>query len=197
MKYFSTFLLMMYALGCGGCQDSTGDLALNDSSSSNEEVHNPITWDECGHQIGEHPCNFTLNDQNGDSFSLYDHYGKVIVIDFSTMWCYYCRVAAAAAQNMQNQYGDQGLLYITILVEDAYGGEVDEREAAEWADEHGITTSPVLVGDRSFVDSTATTGYPITGWPTVVIIDKEMVLSNGINGWSEQIVTGWIENELQ
>ena len=35
---------------------------------------------------------------------------------------------------------------------------------------------PVLGSDRNMIDYSAKTGYPITSWPTLVVIDKQMVL---------------------
>ena len=40
------------------------------------------------------------------------------------------------------------------------------------------------------------TGYPISAWPTFVVIDREMVLTNGLNGWSESIVFDWVDEAL-
>ena len=54
----------------------------------------------------------------------------------------------------------------------------------------------VLLGDRSLVDLTAETGYPVSGWPTLVVIDQEMVLQHGINGWNEATVRGWVQGLL-
>ena len=33
---------------------------------------------------------------------------------------------------------------------------------------------------------------PITSWPTLVVIDQNMVLQYGINGWNEATVSGWV-----
>jgi hypothetical protein len=57
--------------------------------------------------------------------------------------------------------------------------------------------APVLGGDRSFIDMSATTGYPITGWPTIVVINQKMVLKRGISGWSEQAIMAWVDELLQ
>ena len=200
MKYLSFFILILTFLGCS-CQNSDEPLAsdeeYSDSDDSSLDDQDFVTWEDCSHMVGDHPCDFTLKDQNGDDFSLYDNYGSVIVLDFSTMWCYYCKVAASTVQSVQDTYNSQGFLYVTILIEDASGDTVEQDEVTQWADAYGITTAPVLVGDRSMVDVTATTGYPITGWPTMVVINREMVLSHGINGWSEEAIISWIEEELQ
>jgi len=36
-------------------------------------------------------------------------------------------------------------------------------------------------------------GYPITGWPTIVIIDRTMKIDQGMNGFSESMIQTWVE----
>ena len=194
MSYLSRFLFfsVLFLTGCTCLSSCSSNEDAGDSSVVNEN----ITWSECGQKVGEHPCNFTLKDHNGDDFSLYDHYGDVIVLDFSTMWCGFCKLAAETSQEHQDTYDSQGFKYVTILIEDSQGGSVSRNEASQWADEYGITTAPVLIGDRSLIDSSAESGYPITGWPTFAIINRDMVLISGISGWSEESIVQAIESSL-
>ena len=37
------------------------------------EEPSPITWESCSHNIGDHPCDFTLVDQNGNDWNLYEN----------------------------------------------------------------------------------------------------------------------------
>ena len=55
---------------------------------------------------------------------------------------------------------------------------------------------PVLGSDRSMIDYSAKTGYPITSWPTLVVIDKEMVLKHGLNGWNGAAIDAWVSSLL-
>jgi len=187
-------LLFISILSCGCDNEVPDDNVSYDSDIEEEE--SPITWTECGHQIGENPCDFSLVDSNGNTFNLYENYGDVLLIDFSTMWCYYCQVAGTHAQRMQDQYGQYGFQYVTVLIEDNYGNTVEQSDLEYWADTFEITTAPVLAGDRSLVDLTAENGYPISGWPTFVLINREMVLEYGVNGWSEELVTSWVESTV-
>ena len=54
-------------------------------------------------------------------FDCMRHYGKVIVLDFSTMWCGYCQVLAGETQDMQDKYGPEGFVYVTVLFENMRG----------------------------------------------------------------------------
>ena len=40
------------------------------------EDTNPITWSDCSYQSGDHPCDFTLKDQNNEDWNLYSQYGN-------------------------------------------------------------------------------------------------------------------------
>jgi hypothetical protein len=188
-------LLFLSLTSCGYLSSCTGAGDKPEDSSTVENNDN-IDWEECGQRVGEHPCNFSLKDKDGNTFSLYDYYGDVIVLDFSTMWCGYCGVAAQTVQEHQDKHGPAGFQYVTVLIEDYQGSSVSEAEAKIWADTYGITSAPVLVGDRSLIDPTAVSGYPITGWPTFVIINRDMVITSGISGWSEQALALAIESSL-
>ena len=60
------------------------------------------------------------------------------------------------------------------------------------------TEALVLAGSRDMIDTTEPLedGYPITSWPTIVVIDRSMVLQHGLNGWSQSAIQGWVEGLL-
>jgi hypothetical protein len=55
---------------------------------------------------------------------------------------------------------------------------------------------PVLGGDRGMIDYSAKEGYPIMSWPTLVVIDREMVLKHGLNGWNGAAIDAWVSGLL-
>ena len=167
------------ALACSACSPSKVEVEF--PGDTGEAVPSPITWEECSQNMGDHPCNLSLKDQNGNDFSLYDHYGKVIVLDFSAEWCPPCQAAAAEVQATQNAHDN--LLYVTILIETNEGRAPTPEDCGEWADEYGITTAPVLAGNRGVLDHTATYGWPLTSWPTFFFITDEMILHTSLKGF--------------
>tara|TARA_R100000008_G_scaffold50711_1_gene30344 strand:+ start:228 stop:875 length:648 start_codon:yes stop_codon:yes gene_type:complete len=155
-----------------------------------------VTWEECSQKPGDHPCNFTLMDQHGDMVELYDHHGKIIIVDLSSIWCVVCNNIAAKGEEFVADYGAENVVWLTILVDGGtWGVPPTLEEIQHWAAVYGLT-GPVLLGDRSLVDLTAETGYPVSGWPTLVVIDQEMVLQHGINGWNESTIRGWVQGLL-
>ena len=154
-----------------------------------------VTWEECGHNIDENPCNFTLMDQHGDEVELYDYHGKVIVVDFSTMWCAVCVNIAAEGDALVAKYGEENVIWLTVLIDNAAGRPPTLEDLQNWVAMANIKV-PVLAGDRTLIDPSANTGYPITSWPTLVVINQEMVLKHGIGGWNKQAIDTWVAGLL-
>ena len=153
-----------------------------------------MTWEECGYQQGEHMCDFTLKDQNGDDFSLYDHIGRPIILDYSTMWCGYCQVAAYEVSAIQDAYSDYDLLYVTILVEDTAGNPADETDCENWSGLFGIIDPPVLAGSRDLLDSNGVSGVQIAGRPSFLFLTDEMVIHSTLRGYSSAGIEQGIQN---
>jgi thiol-disulfide isomerase/thioredoxin len=134
-------------------------------------------------------------DQHEETVELYQHHNKVIVVDFSAMWCGVCRNIAAKGDEFIATYGEENFIWLTVLIDDSSGNPPDLADLQTWATTYGIE-APVLAGNRDMIDVSGETGYPITSWPTLVVIDRSMVLQYGINGWNETTISGWVESLL-
>jgi thiol-disulfide isomerase/thioredoxin len=181
-------LLSVFLIGLISCKPA--ELTIEEDIVDEPDK---ITWSECSYQIGDHACNLEFEDQNGDLFSLYDYIGQPVILDFSTMWCGYCQVAAAEVPAVQSKYNSEGLVYVTILVEDQSGNPATVENCSDWASLFGIVDSPVLAGDRSVIDPSGQTGVALSGWPTFLFIDRDMRVSSGLRGYSSQA----LDQEIQ
>ena len=155
-------------------------------------VESPIHWDECSYRIGEHICNIELVDSNGNQFKLYEHYGRPIVIDLATVWCGICSATAHEGENFMANYAEEDLLWVTILVENREGESPNAVDMAEWLALTNTHNSVLLYGSRDLIDPAAENGFPISGWPTYVIIDQDLQIYHGFAGWSKE----YLENKL-
>jgi len=156
-----------------------------------------INADDCDQlEIGSDACNMVLYDHNEEVWQLYKHEGKVILLDFSTVWCGPCQWAGHYAQPLQDEYGDD-FLFVTILIDGAISGVPPTKEEVdEWVSVHNITTSPVLYGDRTLLDQTGAEGYRIGGYPTYVFLDKNLQIHVGTVGFNELYIRSVIEELL-
>ena len=166
-----------------------------------------IPDDDCQQiDIGDKACNFRLTDQNGDTWDLYEHEGDVVLLDFSTVWCYPCQVAGHHTQTIQDQYQSEGFQFVTVLLEGSTAGEVPtDLEVDTWVTEHGVTTAPVLEGSKEkmidpqtpgAVDVPGETGYLLNAYPTYIYIGRDLKFYAGHVGFSEDYIKQKIEEGL-
>ena len=191
------FILTLLLLGC------PATLKVDESTDSNKSVEESIPTefgiinsedcDQIG--IGSSVCNMVLYDQNKDVWQLYDHAGKIIILDFSTVWCGPCQSAGYYTQPIQDDYSED-LVFVTVLVDGATGDPPVEEEINEWVATHNVTTAPVLYGDRSLMDPTGATGYLTGGFPTYVFIDRDLKIHIGAVGFNESYVRSIIDGLL-
>ena len=145
----------------------------------------PITWKKCGQSVGLHPCNFTLKNQEGNDWTLYDSYGTPILVEFSAEWCYWCHEASASIAQLKKIYNFK---HVTILLESRTGKPADQRLAKKWADLYN-SSEPVLYGwDADF-------GWPFEGLPSFYMISDKMLITQKIDGWHPRVIEHFIKEE--
>lgn len=103
---------------------------------------------------------FALKTMKGKTFRLSDHRGKVVVINFWATWCPPCRSEIPDFIELQNELGDNGLLFVGVSL-DRGGFEV----VRPFAEQMGINY-PLVVDD-----GTVTNKYGnVPGLPTTFVV---------------------------
>jgi len=159
-------------------------------------VYGVYAADDCSQREGDKICNLVLPDHLLNTWELYDHEGDIIMLDFSAMWCSPCREAAKLSQSLQDEYGSYGVQIVTVLLADTENNDPDIVDAQAWIDQYGITTATVLLGSSDLIGSPDKGGYPINAYPTFVFIDRELVLYDGIYGYSETYIKERLEEMI-
>tara|TARA_R110001583_G_scaffold31899_3_gene108806 strand:+ start:6819 stop:7400 length:582 start_codon:yes stop_codon:yes gene_type:complete len=181
------------------CQPGKIDVTNEAGSNISKEDLSPITWTDCSSNEGDHPCDFTLKDHLGNDVNLYELYGKPIVVDFSTMWCYYCQMAGYDVKEIADLYSDEELIYITVLIENFGGSKPEQTDLAEWADHFGLgdVSTPVLSGEEQMMVASKEDGWYAEAWPTFYFIDDEMRTKMYLRGWSAASINAGVESIIQ
>ena len=123
-----------------------------------------------GLEAGEIAPDMRLVDQFGNEVSLWQFYGDLIVLDFSTMWCAPCAELAEGVTETWEEFEGEGFQYLTILSQDVYSNVPDVEDLDSWATDHAIT-APVLSDDGTYTDVVIPPGQ---SFPRLLLIDRDM-----------------------
>ena len=111
-------------------------------------------------EAGNDAPGFSLPGIDGNTVSLSDFKGKVIILDFFASWCPPCRQEIPDFIELQKAYSDKGFSMIGVAL-------VSAKEAKDFAGQIGINY-PVLVDDGKVSNVYG----PIRSIPTTFILDK-------------------------
>ena len=145
-------------------------------------------------QLGQPAVNIQGIDANGNPMELAQFKGKVILLDISAMWCFFCKQDAAPIQYLYQAYGPKGLAVVTCLTEDANGAAVTQAGLRQWTSTYHLTL-PVMNDTSGTGGGVAETSYvQVTGgFPTLVLIDKQFNVQYLNGGLDPAAVTAKIQ----
>ena len=190
INFVTLMLLSLFA-----CSDGKGVATLVGTEPDTAEIVDPITWNECGHETGQHPCNFTFLNQHGEEVSLYDYHGKPVLIDMSTMWCSYCAVAAIELTAVKREYENIGLETLILLFENGNREQPHQEDLEYWADMAG-TQDNVLSTSTDILNADKDLGWNLAGWPTFYVVDEYMVVRGSLTGFHPEMIRDLVEDSL-
>ena len=116
-------------------------------------------------QAGFAAPDFSLETRDGETVSLSELRGQVVLVNFWATWCPPCRAEMPAIQQVYDQYSDQGF---TVLAVDVSEGDA---QVTAFADERGLTF-PILM-DR---DGAVSIRYQVRAMPSTFFIDQAGVI---------------------
>jgi len=110
--------------------------------------------------------NFTLVDLEGNTFTLSDFSGKVVVIDFMATWCGPCRQQIPQYSAIWENYKDQVVL-ISISID-----PLSDSEQTLQSFKENFDAPWIWARDTENISVV----YEISSIPTTVIIDKQGII---------------------
>jgi peroxiredoxin len=147
-------------------------------SSSRSDLNFSAQTATTGTEIDSIATNFTARDQNGDSVSLYDYHGKVVLVDFTADWCADCRAKAETAEEFYQKFKNKGFMSILIVI---------DGSASTWANTYKLTF-PVLEDNSQVIYSL----YRKTSIPLPHVLDRNATIRYKKEGWIKAEVENMI-----
>lgn len=171
LKKTAVFLISLFILlsACNKTDQTANSSAAPSASTSvaessaREPVPNPLVPD------------FELTDSNGNTVSLSDYAGKVVVLNFWASWCPPCRAEMPDFDKLHTEL-TQSDDTVLLMINQTYGRETKESADAFYAENQFSFPHYYDEGE---------VGYQIFGvqsLPTTVVIDAEQRLSGYVLG---------------
>ena len=151
--------LLALSLIFGGCAVDAG-------------TYDPATCEE-GNDPGDCSQDFTLPDGDQLEWTLSEHLGKVVVVQFGQMWCTQCRRAAVDMGEITGEEDPDTFQVFAVYFEDGSGESVETDEVAAYVEEYELDAFPVLADEDGSVE--AVWGYN-NGRPNVFVVDAEGIV---------------------
>lgn len=117
---------------------------------------------------------FTLTTLDGDSLTLSDYQGQVVLVNFWASWCPPCNAEVDDLNAYYAAHKDEGFVIIGVNVEDT------PADAQAFVERHGVTFPVVQDPDNTVADQ-----YNVIGLPSSYFVNQE----GKIFGFQAGIVT--------
>ena len=115
---------------------------------------------------------FSLESLQGNTVHLADYRGKAVLLNFWATWCQPCKIEMPWFEELQKEYGPQGLQVVGIAMDDA-----SKEDIAKFAKQMGVNY-PILLGKESVGDEYGGVQF----LPSTFFIDRDGKIVDRIFG---------------
>ncbi len=132
---------------------------------------------------------FTLKDLNGKKVTLSQFRGKVVILNFWSIWCGPCLAEMPYLNKLYLEFKDRGLVVMAIAEDPA------EKPLRSYIQEKGIAFTILMDKDKKVYFK-----YSLFGIPVTFLIDKKGFIAEkfiGEQDWCSPEMRGKISNLLK
>lgn len=144
-----------------------------------------------GVRVGNVAKNFSETDSNNQPIALESFRGKVILLEFSAMWCSPCRGEASQLMHLYNSYKARGFELLQCVYQDEDRNPADLNDLLRWIQEYKITFHVFNDPNYSTVNA-----YELSAIPLNIVIDKDLVIRYRSEGFDSAAIARVIEQLL-
>src|SRR5690606_14486945 len=173
-------------------RDNKGDFE-NYLTSIEKQAKETLAAKDQAEMLREEAQDITLINRNGETVSLADLKGKVVVLDFWATWCGPCKISFPGMQAAVNKYKDDP--EVEFLFIDTWQSEKNYKELVDNFMKENNYTFHVLFDEMKDRSKATVTAYGVKGIPTKVVIDKEGFIRFQSSGGSDDVEK--IVNEME
>ncbi len=123
---------------------------------------------------------FTLKDLSGNTVSLKDYRGKIVLLDFWATWCVPCRKSIPELVELRKKYKSKELVIFGLSVDDPKYW--DDKYVAEFSKKRLGINYRVLRADKKVIRDYL--GAKPVGIPILFVIDREGRIVDTIIGFA-------------
>jgi len=125
---------------------------------------------------GQPVPNFKVISTTGQTISMENYHGHVLILDFFATWCQPCRQSIPHLVELNRKYGKQGLQILGLSVD-----EDGERVVKTFTEEFRVNYPLALTGDATTVD------FGIRSVPIMYLVDKKGKIIDIYRGYSDEM----------
>ena len=145
-RFFLILLLLLSLLSCNTSERrSSVDPSLSNTQQDDKEL-----------KEGEKFYNFSLPDLNGQTVSLADFRGKLVLVNLWATWCAPCVAELPALQRLYQTLNGQGFEVIAISVD----SEEAREDVLKLVKKKGLSVTTLLDPKLSLPPKLGVTGFP-------------------------------------
>jgi len=127
--------------------------------TANAEQNVRNIWEE---SIEKPAPDFVLKDVEGKQVRLSDYKGKVVLLEFTTTWCPYCRKIMPYLEKIHDRYSKKDFALISVYIQES------KKKVKSYADKHKIPYKVLLDENGKVAEA-----YSVVGVPELILVNRD------------------------